>query len=163
MARHAYGEETSGLDKAGERLSIWLDPETEPTRKRQRLLDHGRVTEAKKYLEEILSRPCEQTTLTYSSIGHSHLDLLFLWPQRETPRKCARTMSTVMKMMDRFPEYKFTLSQAPVYLWLKEQYPELYERMCARIREGRLELQKLDKLIYEKIPSGFSIRDKTHR
>ena len=32
-----------------------------------------------------------------------------------------------------------------------------------RIREGRLELQKLDKLIYEKIPSGFSIRDKTHR
>ena len=31
------------------------------------------------------------------------------------------------------------------------------------IREGRLELQKLDKLIYEKIPSGFSIRDKAHR
>jgi len=140
MARHAYGEETSGLDKAGERLSVWPDPETEPTRKRQRLLDHGRVAAAKKYLEEILSRPCEQTTLTYSSIGHSHLDLLFLWPQRETPRKCARTMSTVMKMMDRFPEYKFTLSQAPVYLWLKEQYPELYERMCARIREGRLEV-----------------------
>lgn len=140
MARHAYGEETSGLDKAGERLSIWPDPETEPTRKRQRLLDHGRVAAAKQYLEEILSRPCEQTTLTYSSIGHSHLDLLFLWPQRETPRKCARTMSTVMKMMDRFPEYKFTLSQAPVYRWLKEQYPELYERMCARVREGRLEV-----------------------
>ena len=33
----------------------------------------------------------------------------------------------------------------------------------ARIRKGRLELQKLDKLIYEKIPSGFSIRDKAHR
>lgn len=32
-----------------------------------------------------------------------------------------------------------------------------------RIRETRLELQKLDKLIYEKIPSGFSIRDKAHR
>ena len=32
-----------------------------------------------------------------------------------------------------------------------------------RIREDRLELQKLDKLIYEKIPSGFSIRDKAHR
>ena len=32
-----------------------------------------------------------------------------------------------------------------------------------RIRGGRLELQKLDKLIYEKIPSGFSIRDKAHR
>ena len=32
-----------------------------------------------------------------------------------------------------------------------------------RIREKYLELQKLDKLIYEKIPSGFSIRDKARR
>ena len=32
-----------------------------------------------------------------------------------------------------------------------------------RIREDHIELQKLDKLIYEKIPSGFSIRDKPHR
>ena len=32
-----------------------------------------------------------------------------------------------------------------------------------RIRETHLELQKLDKLIYEKIPSGFSIRTKAHR
>ena len=43
---------------------------------------------------------------------------------------------------------------------------DVYKRQgmeTTRIREGRLELQKLDKLIYEKIPSGFSIRDKTHR
>mgnify|MGYP001124187154 FL=1 len=32
-----------------------------------------------------------------------------------------------------------------------------------RIREDHLELQKLDKLIYEKIPSGFDIRTKAHR
>ncbi len=32
-----------------------------------------------------------------------------------------------------------------------------------RVRESRIELQKLDKLIYEKIPSGFSIREKAHR
>ena len=33
----------------------------------------------------------------------------------------------------------------------------------ARIREDHLELQKLDKLIYEKIPSGFAVRSKVHR
>lgn len=33
----------------------------------------------------------------------------------------------------------------------------------AVIKEKHLELQKLDKLIYEKIPSGFQIREKTHR
>ena len=32
-----------------------------------------------------------------------------------------------------------------------------------RIRESRMELEKLDKLIYSRIPSGFSIREKTHR
>ena len=32
-----------------------------------------------------------------------------------------------------------------------------------RIKEKCVELQKLDKLIYEKIPSGFNIREKTHR
>ena len=32
-----------------------------------------------------------------------------------------------------------------------------------RIKEKHIELQKLDKLIYEKIPSGFGIRTKTHR
>jgi len=32
-----------------------------------------------------------------------------------------------------------------------------------RLKEKHIELQKLDKLIYEKIPSGFAIRDKAHR
>lgn len=32
-----------------------------------------------------------------------------------------------------------------------------------RIRESHIELQKLDKLIYENIPSGFSIRKKEHK
>lgn len=140
MARHAYGKENSGLDKAGERISIWPDEETEPTRKRQHLVSCRAVEQAEVFLKEILSRPNEHPAMTYSSIGHSHLDLLFLWPQRETPRKCARTLSTVMKMMDRFPEYKFTLSQAPVYIWLKEEYPALYRRMLQRIQEGRLEV-----------------------
>lgn len=31
-----------------------------------------------------------------------------------------------------------------------------------RIKQKHIELQKLDKLIYEKIPSGFRIREKTH-
>ena len=32
-----------------------------------------------------------------------------------------------------------------------------------KINESHIELQKLDKLIYEKIPSGFNVREKTHR
>ncbi len=32
-----------------------------------------------------------------------------------------------------------------------------------KIKEDHIEPQKLDKLIYEKIPSGFNVREKTHR
>ncbi|MCR4887834.1 MAG: RtcB family protein [Ruminococcus sp.] len=32
-----------------------------------------------------------------------------------------------------------------------------------KLKEKHIELQKLDKLIYEKIPSGFAIREKAHR
>ncbi len=32
-----------------------------------------------------------------------------------------------------------------------------------RVKETHLELQKLDKLIYERIPSGFNVREKPHR
>lgn len=138
--RDAYAEDRAGLDRSGERISIWPDPETEHTRKFQLDLDAGALRQVREILAEILSRPNSAPAMTYSAMGHSHLDLLFLWPERETYRKCARTMANVLKMMDRFPDYKFCLSQAPVYIWLKEQYPALYQRMLERIREGRIEV-----------------------
>lgn len=38
-----------------------------------------------------------------------------------------------------------------------------YGMEVIRIRETHIELQKLDKLIYQRIPSGFQVREKTHR
>ncbi len=138
--RDAYAEDAVGLDASGERISVWPDPETEHTRKFQITVPADALASVREILGQILSRPNTGTTLTYSAMGHSHLDLLFLWPERETYRKCARTMANVLKMMDRFPEYKFCLSQAPVYIWMKEKYPALYARMLRRIREGRIEV-----------------------
>lgn len=135
--RDAYAE---GLDKSGERISVWLDTETNHTRQCQLTLKPEALQQVREILSRILSRRNEAPAMTYSAIGHSHLDLLFLWTERETYRKCARTLSTVMKMMDRFPDYKFVLSQAPVYIWVKEKYPALYERLKARIKEKRLEV-----------------------
>lgn len=138
--RDDYAQDRLGLDSAQERLSIWPDPETEHTRKYQRKLDADALQRVRDILAEILSRPNTEPAMTYSAMGHSHLDLLFLWPERETYRKCARTMSNVLKMMDRYPDFKFCLSQAPVYIWMKERYPALYRRMLEKIKEGRIEV-----------------------
>jgi alpha-mannosidase len=72
-------------------------------------------------------------------VGHSHIDLAWLWPLKETMRKVGRTYSTVTTLMEEFPDYKFVCSQVPLFLWLKAQYPEIYEKVKARAAEGRFE------------------------
>jgi len=71
--------------------------------------------------------------------GHSHIDTAWLWPLRETRRKCARTFSTVLNYMERYPEYVFLASQPVQYEWMQRHYPELFARIKKRVKEGRWE------------------------
>ncbi len=80
-------------------------------------------------------------SLSISAVGHAHIDLAWLWPIRETIRKGARTFSTALANMDMYPDFVFGASQAQLYLWMKERYPSLYERIGPRIAEGRWEIQ----------------------
>ncbi|WNQ10518.1 alpha-mannosidase [Paenibacillus aurantius] len=73
-------------------------------------------------------------------VGQSHIDIAWLWPVRETVRKSSRTFSTVCTLMDEYPEFRYSQSQPQLYAFVKEHYPELYERIKERIAEGRWEL-----------------------
>jgi len=74
-----------------------------------------------------------------TAVGHAHIDSAWLWPIRETKRKCARTFSNALRLMEDYPEYRFSASQAQQYRWMKEGYPSLYERMRDQVRAGRFE------------------------
>lgn len=76
-----------------------------------------------------------------SAIGHAHIDLAWLWPIRETIRKGARTFATVLRNMEKYPDYVFGASQPQLYQWIKEHYPALYEQVKEQIRNGRWEVQ----------------------
>jgi alpha-mannosidase len=80
-------------------------------------------------------------SLKISAIGHAHIDLAWLWPLRETIRKGARSFSTVLALMERYPDYVFGASQPQLYQWMKDFYPLLYEKIKAKIAEGRWETQ----------------------
>ena len=67
-----------------------------------------------------------------SAIGHAHIDTAWLWPLAETKRKCYRTFSTAVRMMDDYPEYKFACSQAQQLTWIKESQPALYAKIMAK-------------------------------
>jgi len=71
--------------------------------------------------------------------GHSHIDTAWLWPLRETQRKCGRTFSSVIKYMQEYPEYHFSQSQPQLYEYTKKYYPALYEEIKKRVKEGRWE------------------------
>jgi len=64
-----------------------------------------------------------------SAIGHAHIDTAWLWPLAETKRKCYRTFSTAIEMMDLYPDYKFVCSQAQQFDWMKTEQPALYSKI----------------------------------
>ncbi len=78
---------------------------------------------------------------SYSAIGHAHLDLAWLWPIRETIRKGGRTFATQLVNIRLFDGYVFGASQAQLYLWVKENYPDVYEGVKKAVADGRWEVQ----------------------
>ena len=70
-------------------------------------------------------------------IAQSHIDVVWLWRLQETKKKCARTFSTALRLMEEFPEFNFSQSQALLYHLTKESYPELFKEIKQRVIEGR--------------------------
>lgn len=95
------------------------------------------ATTARSRLTRVLSSPATASAHTISAIGHAHIDSAWLWPFRETRRKVARTVANVLLLMDEHPELRYAMSSAQQYQWLKEDHPELFERVKARVAEGR--------------------------
>lgn len=102
---------------------------------------HNHIESVSKALDEILQKGHGDDSLTFHAIGHAHIDLAWLWPIRETKRKGLRTFATVMRMMERYPDYQFGASQAQLFSWIEESDPHLFEEVTEQITLGRFEVQ----------------------
>ena len=71
------------------------------------------------------------------AVGHAHIDTAWLWPLRETQRKCLRTFASAVRLMDDDPAYRFSCSQAAQYAWIEERSPALFERIAAKVAAGQ--------------------------
>ncbi len=103
--------------------------------------DNNEAIEAKKILAPELARRNIDSPLKITAIGHAHIDLAWLWPIRESIRKGARTFSTALMNIEKYPDYIFGASQPQLYQWMKDSYPNLYKRIKEAVRKGRWELQ----------------------
>ena len=97
----------------------------------------GTAAAARAELADVLASPASASAHHAVAVGHAHIDSAWLWPVRETVRKCVRTFSSVLALMDADPDFVFACSSAQQYAWVKEDQPELYERIRRRVAEGR--------------------------
>ncbi len=97
----------------------------------------GSAAAAREELVDVLSRPAYASAHRLVAVGHAHIDSAWLWPVRETIRKCARTFSNVVYLAEEHPDFRFACSSAQQYAWVKEFYPELFARISALVAAGQ--------------------------
>ncbi len=101
------------------------------------------VKQALKYMrEEFYGKVCDNSSkneVVY--FGHTHIDVAWLWTLAQTEEKAQRSFSTVIRLMEKYPEYVFMSSQPQLYEYVKNNDPELYEKIKEKIKEGRWEAE----------------------
>ena len=91
------------------------------------------------FLKEVLAVKNGPEAATIGVIGHSHMDTAWLWKATETIKKCARTYSNQISLMQQYPEFKFVQSSACHSDMILKHYPELFEDIKEKVLEGRYE------------------------
>lgn len=89
--------------------------------------------------EKIYENPNYASIGNLALVGNSHLDIVFMWGYKEFVRKLGRTHATMLRLMEQYPDFIFSQSQAVMYEEMKKNYPALFEQVKERIKEGRWE------------------------
>jgi alpha-mannosidase len=67
-----------------------------------------------------------------SAVGHTHLDVGWLWRVMHTRDKTGRSFATVLNLMTEYPDFVFMYNQSVLFNFLKTDYPEIWERLKKR-------------------------------
>jgi alpha-mannosidase len=74
------------------------------------------------------------------AVGHAHMDIAYLWPVSQMRRKIARTTSNALRLMQEYAGFRFSNSQAILYQFLEEDYPEIFDGVRAAVARGQWEV-----------------------
>ena len=90
-------------------------------------------------LNELIDSMDKNSLVKVKCVGHTHIDVAWLWRLKHTREKCARSFSTVLRLMEQYPEYTFLQTQPQLYEYIKEDHPEMFEKIKAKVKEGNWE------------------------
>lgn len=97
------------------------------------------VGDALESLQASLDSMEKHTSITVNAVGHTHIDVAWLWRLKHTREKAIRSFSTVLRLMEEFDDYIFLQTQPQLYKYVQNDYPDLYEKIKKRAAEGRWE------------------------
>ena len=89
--------------------------------------------------EEYYEKMCGNSPVTVNCIGHTHIDVAWLWTLAQTRKKVQRSFATVLELMKHYPEYRFMMSQPQLFRYLSEVAQEMYEEIKEFVKSGRWE------------------------
>jgi alpha-mannosidase len=116
------------------------------------------VYEANVYLQKELDAMDSSSPITIRCIGHTHIDVAWLWRLKHTREKAGRSFSTVLRLMEKYPDYRFLQTQPQLYSYVKQDFPELYAQIKNRIAVGQWEVDGAMWLEADcNLPSGESL------
>ena len=102
------------------------------------------VNKADNYLiDQYYNNYCDDDTskVMISAIGHTHIDVAWRWPLKETRQKTIRTFSTQLKNMNDYDSFRFIASQPQLYKYLEEDYPEMIDKIKEAVENGQWEAE----------------------
>lgn len=98
------------------------------------------LKKAQEYLTvNFYEKECGYEETKVYCVGHTHIDVAWLWTLAVTKDKAVRSFSTVLQLMKEYPEYIFMSSQPQLYKYVKENAPEVYAELKKMVQEGRWE------------------------
>lgn len=72
-------------------------------------------------------------------IAHSHLDIAYYWRRIHAVQKNLRTVLIQLRLMDKYPDFRYTHTQPYVYETLEKYYPEVFEELKEKVANGQFE------------------------
>jgi len=78
---------------------------------------------------------------TITAVGHTHLDVGWLWRVMHTRDKTGRSFATVIELMLEYPQFVFMYNQSVLFNFLKTDYPETWARLKDKVKSGQFEIE----------------------
>ncbi len=102
--------------------------------------NHNDIANAKKYVDEVIyANDSYKGNGDVALVAHSHLDIAYYWRRVHSVQKNLRTVLIQMRLMDMYPDFKYTHTQPYTYETLEKYYPDVFAELKEKVASGQFE------------------------